>query len=476
MAPRPCTRTALLTVFATVVGITGLHFYGAAAVRDTNTDATVQIIPLGTAEAGTPDSSRAAELTDMGYSESEFLMSGTAQLYSGPSGDRATGTGQRQSYTTRLLVRAPKSPARFSGRVMVEPFNTSGSHDVDAAWGMIGSRLTANGDAWIGVTVRHLSVSALKSSDGVRYASMNIPLNGQAWDMLTHIAQLVRSRTQANPLRTLRVKRVYMTGYSQSAIDTVTYANAINPLATRSGERFLYDGYLIMGRSGSATPVDSGSADLPKFEIRPVGKATSPIVDVESQTDVQGFSDPAYTSAGSASVRRADSDARDDRYRLYEIPGAAHAAKIPSCDHQGTTFPLQYFERAALAKLYAWVERGAAPPREPRIETTAIGTVSTLALDENGNAKGGVRSPFLDRALARYEAHDTPGPLCALAGAEVPLDVATLHTRYASVNDYMQAFTERLDRAIKKRTLLHADRSAILAEARRKADPILANS
>jgi hypothetical protein len=437
------------------------------------TTAAVRVAEIGAAGSGVASQSRAAELAGTGYEEHEYFLSGEAQRYSGSSAGPATPTGEPQPYTTRILVRAPASSADFSGRVVVEPFNTSGAGDRDAAWGMIGSRIVENGDGWIGVTVRNSSVSALTTTDAVRYAPMDIASNGLAWDMLTQLARLARFSRDQNPLPR-PVERAYMTGYSQSAVDAVTYANAFNPRAKGSRGEHLYDGYLLMGRSASATPLDSGTDVLPKLEFRPVGKGTSPIIDVESQSDVQGFTTPAYTNPGSASVRRADTDAPRDKYRLYEVPGSAHALRIPSCDHQGTTFPLRYVERAALENLYAWAEEGRAPPRARRITTTSVGTVSTFALDDNGNALGGVRSPFLDVALARYEGSDTPGPLCGLAGVETPLDGATLSARYAGVDDYMRQFTANLDHAIRARFFLRADRTRILDETQTKAEQAFA--
>ena len=97
-----------------------------------------------------------------------------------------------------------------------------------------------------------------------------------------------------------------------------------------------------------------------------------------------------------------------------------------------------------------------------------------LALDEDGNATGGLRSPFIDEALARYDGSDTPGPLCALAGTETPLDPATLDARYDGVDGYLRRFTAGLDEAIGERVLLRADRAAILDEARTKAEQALA--
>ena len=341
---------------------------------------------------------------------------------------------------------------------------------------MIGTRLLENGDAWIGVTVRNSSATALAAADPARYGSISIhpDEHGQTWDMLSQLARLLRSGAKESPLASLPVKRLYMTGYSQSAIDTATYASAMNPLARKPGGGYLYDGYLVMARAGSTTPLDPGSGFLPTFEILPIGKGTSPIIDVESQGDVQGFTTPAYSSASAASVRRADSDAPKDRYRLYEISGGSHAAKVPSCDHQGTTFPLRYFERAALGNLYAWVERGTTPPRAPRIKATTIGPVSGFSVDENGNVIGGVRSPYLDEPLSKYEGTDTPGPLCALSGVETPLDAATLRSRYTDVDGYIKQFTASLNQAIKARVLLEEDRTAMVSAARTSAEQAFA--
>ena len=358
---------------------------------------------------------------------------------------------------------------------MVEPFNTSGSGDSDAAWGMIGTRLLENGDAWVGVTVRNSSATSLAQADAARYASMSIPTNGQTWDMLSQLARLLRSGAKESPLASLPVKRLYMSGYSQSAIDTTTYASAINPLARKAGGGYLYDGFLLMARAASTTPLDPGAAFLPTFEILPVGKGTSPIIDVESQGDVQGFTTPVYASAGAASVRRADSDAPKDRFRLYEISGGSHVGKSSSpCDHQGTTFPLRYFERAALVEPVRLGRTRHHPTRAARIKTTTIGPVSTFALDEDGNVVGGVRSPYLDVPLSRYEGTDTPGPLCTLTGVETPLDAATLRSRYTDVDGYMKQFTASLNQAIKARVLLADDRAAMLSAARTAAEQAFA--
>ena len=62
---------------------------------------------------------------------------------------------------------------------------------------------------------------------------------------------------------------------------------------------------------------------------------------------------------------------------------------------------------------------------------------SQLALDEFGNAKGGVRNVWVDVPIATYGVFGkgkTPATdrLCLLAGTKVPLPEATLRKLYAS--------------------------------------------
>jgi hypothetical protein len=466
-APLSGRRTAVLACVAlAIAALAGVAPGGAGAATASEGSAapaaTISPIPAGT--GASPVGRHTADLTAGGYTETELLGSGTAHIYSGPATGPATVTDQTVPYTTRLIVRAPSDPKKFSGRVMIEPMNTSGGGDADAGWGFVGSRLMQNGDAWVGVTVRSSSDPLLKTADPVRYASINIPTSSVAWDVLAQVGQAVRTGGATGPLGALKAKHMYMTGYSQSAIDVATYAGAINPLATEANGKPLYDGFLVMARAASLTPLQPGTAGLPAFEFEPVGKGSSPIVEVESEGEVAGFTTPVYSNPSAASVRRPDSDKPSDEFRLYEIPGGSHVLKGSGCDHpNGTTFPMMYFEHAALEHLYAWSEHGTAPPEAPRIKATAIGPVTTFAVDDNGNAIGGVRSPFVDVAYSTYGSNDAPGPLCALAGYETPLPATQLQSTYKSLEAYTKQFTKSLDTAIAAGTFLKDDRTAILA-------------
>ena len=129
-------------------------------------------------------------------------------------------------YVTRILVRHPKQLARFSGRVVIEPFNTTYGVDRDALWLHVATLLQAQGDAWIGISERAWSAEELKRRDPQRYADVDIGSNDLAWDLLRAIGTLVKQGGQHSPLRHLPVRHVYLGGYSQSALDTATFAAA----------------------------------------------------------------------------------------------------------------------------------------------------------------------------------------------------------------------------------------------------------
>ena len=55
------------------------------------------------------------DLSKVGYVEEEYLVSGTANVYSWPAPGPAVVRTSGAPYTTRMLVRRPANSARFSG-------------------------------------------------------------------------------------------------------------------------------------------------------------------------------------------------------------------------------------------------------------------------------------------------------------------------------------------------------------------------
>lgn len=415
----------------------------------------------------------------MDYAEREYLVVGRAGTYSGSAAGVVTRTDAEVDYVTRILVRSPHEAERFSGRVLVEPFNTSNGADTDALWSRVASLLTAQGDAWVGVSERVSSQRALQKHDAARYEQVQIPSNDIAWDILAQVASLVRDPMDG-PLAGLPVRHTYLGGYSQSGADTATFAMAIHPQTRSDDGLSAFDGYFPAAHSGSITSLVSGTAQLPSFESVPMVPVDVPVVDVETQTDVEGLAitlpdGRPYTAAGGAHVRRQDADEQHDRYRLWEVAGAPHAAYRPGCEGGGSRFPTDAFLRAGLAMLFRWTETGAAPPRGPRIELESLDIVSAVRLDEYGNAVGGVRSPLVEVPLARYEAHAGSTPLCCLIGRETTLSGEQLRARYGGdLSNYLREMTASLDATVGAGFLLAADRDALHAELVVKAGDVFA--
>ena len=74
-------------------------------------------------------------------------------------------------YVTRILVRRPRDPGRFSGNVEVNILNASAS--VDGGAPVDFRRMVRQGDVWIGVTTKAVTANALKRFDPVRYAPLD---------------------------------------------------------------------------------------------------------------------------------------------------------------------------------------------------------------------------------------------------------------------------------------------------------------
>ena len=103
-------------------------------------------------------------LARVGYRESEYLVNGTANVYSWPSLDTITPTASGP-YKTRIIVRRPSDPRKFSGNVVVEMLNPTSLFDVDIVWAADQNYFVSHGDIWVWITVNRSSIENLKAFD-----------------------------------------------------------------------------------------------------------------------------------------------------------------------------------------------------------------------------------------------------------------------------------------------------------------------
>ncbi|RVU23712.1 hypothetical protein EOT10_16665 [Streptomyces antnestii] len=441
------------------------------------------------------------DLAKSGYTEGEYTVSGTANVYDWPEPGPAVVRTADAPYTTRMLVRRPSDPKKFSGRVVVEMLNPSSRFDLNIGWAHMHRQMVRNGDAWVGITVKPTALEALKNFDPERYRNLSLanplPLNdprnctrvpadssrstenGLAWDIDAQVGRLMHSTSAANPLSydgRVTVRRVYGFGYSQTGGYLYNWINGVRPLADRAnGGRPLYDGYLIAGAGGSfvgMVPMNQCApvppAGDPRYRLKDVGV---PVIHVMTQSDY-------LTGIDS---RRPDSDAPEDRYRHYEMAGTGHSspdhlyysARPSDIERTGreaprmicnegprSRFPSYVFLDAMLRNLEGWTEDGVTPPHAAPI-TVKNGTP---VLDEHGNVTGGLRSPYLDVPTSTWYGNSTPGS-CDIAGHEVPFSRAQLSALYPSHGAYVSAVSANTRRLVSERTITPEDGRALIRES-----------
>ncbi len=442
-------------------------------------------------------------LRKIGYVEEEYFVSGLANVYTWPKPGPAVVRTANAAYTTRILVRRPAKAARFSGNVVVEPLNPSNLFDLNLGWGLMHDQLIRNGDIWVGVTIKPVSMQTLKTFDPVRYKAlaMDNPLplddprncatvpsdssrtteNGLAWDIYTQVGQLLRAKSAKNPVayvgqRIRHQVKLYGFGYSQTGGYMYDYINAVQPRVVQQTGRDVYDGYIVAVAGGNFAgiyPINQCEAvpavDDPRRQFSNVG---TPIIHVMSQSDyLRGIT-----------ARRPDSDWPTDRYRQYEMTGAGHATptelnyaaqpadiikggrSVPPAEcNEGprSRFPSQIFFDAMMRNLDQWVRRGAAPP----YGSPMVVQNGEPVLDRFGNVLGGLRSPYVDVPTSTWYGSSTGASFCFIAGHEVPFSTALLKQLYVSHTVYVQAVRRDVDRLVKARFITAYDGRMLVAEA-----------
>ena len=428
------------------------------------------------------------DLPARGWVEEEFFVTGVAGVYDWADGGGVLVRTENAQYTTRILVRRPADPARSSGNAWVELGNNARRYDWGFSWSLSWEHFVGNGDTWVGVTYASAAIDALEQFDAVRYASLAfdnpnptpcgrggaVPASedGLRWDMLSQVGALLKA--DSGPLGGLGIERAYAMSHGG---ELPTYVTAIHPRMQLEDGGFIYDGFILHRHNRLGSLHACGAAppqDDPRHVIRNAGV---PVIRIVAQTDV----------AATESLRREDSDAPGDGYRLYEVAGAPHAdgafyRHIPVRADQETVgtdpslsfwpfadqcqpeipiqdFPLMgYVANAAMRNLDAWVREGTPPPRAARMD---IGN-GQVALDEFGNARGGVRSPYLDVPSATYVTSAGGPGGCRNLGYSEPFGWQRLETVYGSFDRYAERVEEAVDRLVRERWLTPEDGGRIL--------------
>jgi hypothetical protein len=454
-----------ITKLASVVGATLAAIAPAALAAATASATITGPIPV-TAQSGEPFRGLNEQpvagpglplpvLQPYGYVEEEYFVSGTVD---------------GKPYTTSLLVRKPKDPAKFSGVVAVETLHAQGAIPF---WGLR-EVMMPGGHGWAMVVSQRSALETFnKKSNPARYASLQIPeatgappnpmvpgpQDAISQQIMSQVGALLKSNASNGPFAGMTVKYLIMGGSSQTGMTTLRYIQESHARARMPNGKPIYDGYLPMEAFASG-PISGGDAA---------------VIHVVGEGDFGLFR--AFSRGGQFEIR-ADSDASNDRYREYEFPAASHVptrgiadpkvifATLNNVMNEGehlSQFPSAPFYRATFVNLVAWVTKGVPPPKAAPIETAN----GEFVRDEYGNVKGGVRTPYVDLPTVRYiaSAPSTDANMVRrMIGLQEPLAAEKLHLIYKSRAEYLKRFNQEIDRLVSQRWLLSQDGEQLKAE------------
>lgn len=330
-----------------------------------------------------------------------------------------TGTANGKPYKTRLGIRRPSDNKKFTGLVLTETMHFSGNAH---GYGYNAIYLMTSGHIAAEIVVNSLNLYTDFNKD--RYGSLQAT-GDQQNEIIAQVGSLIRSAQ--GPLKGLTVRKQILWGTSASSGVLSAYLPA--HMVYRTPEmKNVYDGFLAT----------SFGNNLQKVDV--------PTIQVPTQNEYRN---------GATMTTRPDSDAAGEQYRMYAWSGMGHLDSrfdprldAGTCANPLSQIPLEALMSTSLDYLFKWVDKGQAPPKADRIEMNG----NAMVLDDNGNPKGGIRSPYLDVPLYKYTAQSPAAPgktgdaplLCSLSNYVTPIPADKLKAMYKDKKGYVKKFEARL--------------------------------
>lgn len=372
-------------------------------------------------------------------------------------------------YKTRIVIRKPSDNAKFNHLILAESMHPSGN-----PWVFHFTQTYAMTEGVIGLEILTTTPAGLAAANPGRYKDLVIPA-GATNDILAQVGALIKSDHKDNPLNGLLVRKMILAGSSASAAVAQNYLSNAHMALRQAGMKPIYDGFMPTSANGQVPAIDVPTILVPTMREVFSGNGTM-------QPD-------------------------NDRLRVYEFAGMAHidsrvaGAYYPDlCKYPISRYPLGAEMAVALDKLFAWVDKGVAPPHADRFyldfnpdnkSKLDRDKGSQFALDEFGNVKGGIRNTYVDVPVKSFHVPNEaaepriPNPhpfiaarrtgggpdpdaqLCGLSNFEIALTKDQLKKLYKNPKEYQNKVTQRFDALVKEGWALPVYREMVLAEAAR---------
>jgi hypothetical protein len=389
----------------------------------------------------TPSLPSGRGLARYGYEAREYFISGTAN---------------GKPYNTRIMVRKPANNRKFSGLVIVEAMHPSGAAHM---FEFTSDYTMTTGHMAVEVVT---NLTELLAQNKERYKDLKVDPD-QTSEILAQAGALIKQTKTGTPFAGLQIRKMVLLGTSATAAILMAYLPAHMVYRTPD-MKDIYDGFLPMSTGATPRAVDV------------------PLIEVPTMTEVSG---------GNVTTRP-DGDAAGDQFRVYEFAGMAHVDSRDSvrfkpdpCRNPVSQYPEQAYMSVALRALLDWVDKGKIPPRAERIAVETVEGRPRIVVDENGNAKGGIRNPYVDVPAAKFavrnEAANPPIPnpsawvaahgqgapaqMCGLAGYETAYSKEQLQKLYGNRKTYESRVRKSLDELEKTGWSLPIYRNLILDDA-----------
>lgn len=443
--------------------------------------------PVTGGDRGFPYSASVVDLAPYGYVESEYFASGQAHPYKpvGPLGEDGRWqvvAGEDLPFKTRILVRKPPA-GKFNGTVVVEYMQEYFGTERDTNYRWNAETLLRNGFGWVGVSMHHEGIddpkppqtityagreipigTTLARWDAKRYGSLSVPSTDMSYDILSQVVLALKKKVPASgidPFAGLKVRRVIGAGNTIAGERLAIYANAVQPLSGAFDGFFMQDLHTgaKLKLSGVATPKPVVRTDL-KVPIIVLNTTTA---SAERGPRPEGpklrFWAPAGSShtTGPYMARVGQANKRD------------LGMDMPGCPvDYANTLPVQYVSGAALVSLDRWVRGGKAAPSFAQLPAYSGGKEPVAEpsnyFDANGNVKGGLRTPWVDVPIARY---DWRGECIGGSGRTFPYSPEQLKAMYGTPAEFHARFARSARDAEKRGVLLRPDADAAIEAAKK---------
>jgi hypothetical protein len=428
------------------------------------------------------------DLDKVGYEQAEFIYTGTARSYEptmplAGDGKWETKVAASEPYGSRMIVYRPSDPKQFNGTVYVEWLNVSSRKgDFPVEWMYIHNEMIRQGAVYVGVSAQAIGVNSAKYYKPRRYQALHHPGDSFSYDMFAQAGMAIRAQT-ARILPGMKLGKLIAVGHSQSAMRLTTYIDGVHVHSK------VFDGFLVHGRFEPSAPLSQA----------PQTVVTMPSsVQIREDLGVPVFAYQSETEVASVEVRQPDTNF----YRLWEVAGTSHAdqynlvysayddgssvgfgglvspglggfvsallqptsfkgqVRTPSCASPLNGGPNTWVLSAALHHLQAWVASGKPPPAAPRIELANREPLE-LRRDTNGNAIGGVRTPYVDVPVATLTPLGKPAD-CRLFGTTEPFPAESLKNLYQTPTEFLAKWTASTDDAISNGFVVAEDRPRLV--------------